>query len=376
MTTMTAGKAAQAKLNPPFRADHVGSLLRPKELNHAFREFSAGKMTAEAFKAVQDRAIRDAVSLQEEIGLEAITDGEFRRASYWSHFVEAVDGLSVGPAMFTFRDEHGHQQEFLSPQVTGKVRRSRPISGGEFDFLKSVTGRTPKITMPSPPSMSFWGNRGTFHATYADPEEYYADLARVFREEIADLAKRGARYIQMDDVPLAMLCDDGVRAAVEGVGEDPDTEIDRFVRLFNECLAGRPDDMVIGIHVCRGNFKGKWMAEGGYDTVAEQLFNEADVDAFFLEYDTPRAGDFSPLKHLPKGKTVVLGLVSTKTPVLESADALMRRIDEAAKYVPLDQLALSPQCGFASTVAGNPVTLEHEKAKLQLVVEVARRVWG
>jgi 5-methyltetrahydropteroyltriglutamate--homocysteine methyltransferase len=367
---------AKAKLNPPFRADHVGSLLRPKELTHAFREVSAGKMTAEAFKAVQDRAIRDAVKLQEELGLEAITDGEFRRASYWSHFVEAVDGLSVGPAIFTFRDDHGHKQDFLSPQVTGKVRRARSISGDEFDFVRGATKRTPKITMPSPPSMSFWGNRGTFHATYDDPEEYYADLAKVFRDEIADLGKRGARYIQMDDVPLAMLCDDSIRASVAGVGEDPDAEIDRFVRLFNECLAGRPKDMVAAIHICRGNFKGHYLSKGGYDTVAEQLFNEADVDAFFLEYDTPRAGDFTPLKHLPKGKIVVLGLVSTKTPVLESADALMRRIDEASKYAPLDQLALSPQCGFASTVAGNPVTLEHEKAKLRLVVDVARRVWG
>jgi 5-methyltetrahydropteroyltriglutamate--homocysteine methyltransferase len=365
-----------ANANPPFRADHVGSLLRPKELTHAFREASAGKMTAEAFKAVQDRAIRDAVRLQEELGLQAITDGEFRRASYWSHFVEAVDGLSVGPAIFTFSDDHGHKQNFLSPQVTGKVRRARSISGGELDFLKSATGRTPKVTMPSPPSMSFWGSRETFHATYPDVEEYYADLARVFREEIADLGQRGARFIQMDDVPLAMLCDESIRASVKKAGEDPDGELDRFIRLFNECLAGRPKDMVAAIHICRGNFKAHYLSKGGYDTVAEQLFNEADVDAFFLEYDTPRAGDFSPLKHLPKGKLVVLGLVSTKTPALESADALMRRIDEAAKYAPLDQLALSPQCGFASTVAGNPVTVEDEKAKLRLVVDVAGRVWG
>ena len=366
----------KAKLDPPFRADHVGSLLRPKALTQAFREVSAGTMTAEAFKAVQDSAISDVVALQEEIGLQSITDGEFRRASYWSHFVEAVDGLSVGPGIFTFRDDHGHEQGFLSPQVTGKLRWTRPIAGGEFDFLKSATSRTPKVTMPSPPSMHFWGNRGTFHSTYDDAEEYYADLAQVFRDEIADLAQRGARYIQMDDVPLAMLCDESIRASVEGIGEDPDAEIDRFVRLFNECVAGRPDDMVAAIHICRGNFKAHYFSKGGYDTVAEQLFNEADVDAFFLEYDTPRAGDFTPLKHLPKGKTVVLGLVSTKTPELESADALLRRIDEASKYAPLDQLALSPQCGFASTVAGNPVTLEHEKAKLRLVVEVARRVWG
>ena len=366
----------KAKLNPPFRADHVGSLLRPKELTHAFREVSAGTMTDAAFKAVQDRAIKDVVKLQEEIGLEAITDGEFRRASYWSHFVEAVDGLSVGPAIFTFRDDHGHKQDFLSPQVTGKVRRARSISGGEFDFVKSVTKATPKITMPSPPSLHFWGNRGTFHATYDDVEEYYADLARVFREEIADLAKRGARYIQMDDVPLAMLCDESIRASVKGIGEDPDGELDRFVRLFNDCVAGRPDDMVAAIHICRGNFKAHYLSKGGYDTVAEQLFNDANVDAFFLEYDTPRAGDFTPLKYLPKGKIVVLGLVSTKTPELESADALLRRIDEASKFAPLDQLAISPQCGFASTVAGNPVTLKHEKAKLRLCVEVARRVWG
>ncbi|HEX7007585.1 MAG TPA: 5-methyltetrahydropteroyltriglutamate--homocysteine S-methyltransferase [Alphaproteobacteria bacterium] len=375
-TDNTTDKTGLARLNPPFRADHVGSLLRPKELTHGFREFSAGKISAEAFKTIQDRAIRDAIKLQEEIGLEAVTDGEFRRASYWSHFVEAVDGLSVGPAVFTFRDAHGHKQDFLSPQVTGKLRRERSISGGEFDFVKSVTKGTPKVTMPSPPSMHFWGNRDTFRATYDDPEEYYADLATVYREEIADLAERGARYIQMDDVPLAMLCDENIRAAVKGFGEDPDRELGRFVRLFNECLAGRPADMVAAIHICRGNFKAHWLSEGGYDTVAEQLFNEADVDAFFLEYDTPRAGDFSPLKHLPKGKIVVLGLVSTKTPHLESPDSLVRRIEEASHYVPLDQLAISPQCGFASTVAGNPVTVDHQKAKLRLVVEVARRVWG
>ncbi len=367
---------AAAKANPPFRADHVGSLLRPKEITQAFKDFSAGRIGADAVRAIQDRAIRDAVALQEAAGIKAITDGEFRRASYWSHFVEAVDGLDVKPGMFTFHREAGGEHGFLAPTITGKVSRARPISVDEFEFLKDATGGTPKITMPSPPTMHFWSQRDGMDDAYDDMDAFIEDLSAVFREEIADLAARGARYVQLDEVPLAMLCDPKVREAVSGIGEDPDGLVDSYVKLFNRCLDGRPADMTIAMHLCRGNYKGQWLSEGGYDAVAERLFNEIDVDAYFMEYDTKRAGDFAPLRHLPAHKIAVLGLISTKTGVLEDKDDLRRRIDEAATHAPLENLAISPQCGFASTVAGNPVTLDDEKAKLALVVEVADAVWG
>ncbi len=368
--------SAAARASPPFRADHVGSLLRPREITQAFKDFTAGRITADEVAAIQDRAIRDVVALQEEAGLESITDGEFRRASYWSHFVEAVDGLDVKDAMFTFHTEGSGEHVFLAPSISGRVRRTRPISGGEFDFLKSATGRTPKVTMPSPPTMHFWSQRGEMNAVYGDLDAYIEDLSAVFREEIADLAGRGARYIQLDEVPLAMLCDPAVRAALSDIGEDPEWLVDSYVKLFNRCLDRRPEGMTVAMHLCRGNYKGQWLSEGGYDAVAARLFNEINVDAYFMEYDTPRAGDFAPLRHLPANKVAVLGLVSSKTGVLEDKDALRRRIDEAAQHAPLENLALSPQCGFASTVAGNPVTLDDQKAKLALVVEVAQSVWG
>ena len=367
---------AAARIDPPFRADHVGSLLRPREIVRAFKDFSAGRISADDVRAIQDRAIRDVVALQEAAGIKSITDGEFRRASYWSHFVEAVDGLDVKPGMFTFHKDEGGEHSFLAPTITGRVARARAISADEFEFLKSATSETPKITMPSPPTMHFWSQRDGMDAAYTDIDAFIEDLSAVFREEIADLAARGARYVQLDEVPLAMLCDPNVRDAVSGVGEDPDGLIDSYVKLFNRCLDGRPADMTVAMHLCRGNYKGQWLSEGGYDAVAERLFNEIDVDAYFMEYDTERAGDFAPLRHLPAQKIAVLGLISTKSGALEDKDDLRRRIDEAATQTPLENLAISPQCGFASTVAGNPVTLDDEKAKLALVVEVADAVWG
>lgn len=366
-----------AKTRPPFRAEHVGSLLRPAELRAAYRQFADRALDADGFRAVQDRCIRDVVTLQQDLGFEAVNDGEFRRVSYWAHFVDGTDGLDVTEARFDFHNRQGEATPFLAPLVTGPLRRAHAISGGEFDYLNSVATVVPKVTLPSPPTMHFWTRKGAAaNAGYADDGAFFADLAAVFRDEIADLAARGARYIQLDEVPLAMLCDPDLRDRLRADGEDPDRLITAYVDLINGALNGRPADMTVAMHLCRGNFKGKWLSEGGYGYVAERLFNDIEVDGFFLEYDTPRAGDFAPLAAVPDGKTVVLGLISSKTPELEDPAALARRIDEACQFIPLDQLALSPQCGFASTVAGNPLTLDDQIAKLRLVVEVARDVWG
>ncbi len=365
-----------AKTNPPFRAEHVGSLLRPAELRQAFRAHSEGRMSAAEFRAVQDGCIRKAVALQQEIGLQAVNDGEFRRASYWSHFVDGIDGLDVAKARFDFHDAAGHDTEFLAPKVTGKLSRAKSISGGEFDFLASVTTATPKLTLPSPPTMHFWARSDAVrHAGY-DVDGFCTDLAEIYRQEIADLWARGARYIQIDEVPLAMLCDDSLRQAARARGEHPDELVETYIALINASLADRPAGMTVAMHLCRGNFKGMWLAEGSYRYVAERLFNDIEVDAFFLEYDTPRAGDFAPLASVPAAKSVVLGLVSTKTPALESAAELRRRIQEASRFLPLERLAISPQCGFASVVSSHPVTLADQIAKLKLVVEVADQVWG
>jgi 5-methyltetrahydropteroyltriglutamate--homocysteine methyltransferase len=362
---------------PPFRAEHIGSLLRPKSLHAAFRRFSAGEIDAATFRSVVDAAIRNVVRLQEEAGLQSVTDGEFRRASYWSHFVEAVDGFAVRPSAFRFRDAEGGDHDFVAPYVEHAIRRGRTISGDEFDFVKAATTRVVKITMPSPPTMHFWRGRDTLApGSYRDEEAYFADLANVYRAEIADLAGRGARYIQIDEVPLAMLCDPGVREAIAGRGDDPDELVARYVALINACVAGAPPGVTFGLHLCRGNFKGRWLSEGGYDSVAERMFGETNVRAFFLEYDTPRAGGFAPLRFLPRHKRAVLGIVTSKSPHLEDADALKRRLDEAARFAPLDNLAISPQCGFSSTIGGNPLTADDQRRKLDLVVRVARDVWG
>jgi 5-methyltetrahydropteroyltriglutamate--homocysteine methyltransferase len=352
-------------------------LLRPAGLRAAYRARQEGRIGAEAFRQAQDEAIRAALALQERLGFRAVTDGEFRRASYWSPVVEAAEGLGVAPARFAFHDDAGRATNFLAPRVTGKVRRARPISGGELDFLRAATARVAKLTLPSPPTLHFWAEPGAARvAGYRDDDACFADLALLYREEIADLAKRGARYLQIDEVPLAMLCDGALRSRLARDGEDADVLVGRYVELINAALSGRPAGMTVAMHLCRGNFKGQWLAEGSYRFVAERLFNGIAVDAFFLEYDTPRAGDFAPLAAMPKDKAVVLGLVSTKRPELEERDDLLRRIAEAARIVPLERLALSPQCGFASAVSGNPVTGEHQERKLRLVREVAEEVWG
>jgi 5-methyltetrahydropteroyltriglutamate--homocysteine methyltransferase len=364
-------------MQPPFRADHVGSLLRPAALKHAFRDRREGRLSESDFRRLQDEAIRDVVALQESVGLRSVTDGEFRRASYWAHFVEAVDGLEVRDALFDFKDESGERMAFTAPHVSSHVKRLRSISADELRFLANVTRETPKITMPSPSTMTFWrGPQGIDPGVYESLDEFLADLARIYREEIAELARLGATYLQLDEVALAMLCDDDVRAAVSARGQDPDGLVERYVATVNRAIGDRPPGVTVAMHVCRGNYKGKWLSSGGYEAIAERVFGAMNVDAFFLEFDSARAGGFEPLRFLSKEKRVVLGLVSSKTAELEDSDDLRRRIDEAARIVPLERLGLSPQCGFASTVAGNPITEEDERRKLAHVVDVARRVWG
>lgn len=361
----------------PKRAEHIGSLLRPKPLTQAFRQHNAGELDDADFHAVQDAAIRDVVALQEEAGLQVATDGEFRRGSYWGHFIDPVAGLAVREARFAFRDDHGHEEAFTAAHVEAPVRRTRGISVDEFSFLKAATKVTPKLTMPSPPTFHFWrGAAALGPGSYADPAAFFADFAEVYRQEIADLYALGARYIQMDEVPLAMLCDPKVCERLAAEGEDPQALVGLYIDAINAALADRPADMVAGLHLCRGNHRGRFLSEGGYEPVAERMFGELKVDAFFLEYDTPRAGDFAPLRFLPADRRVVLGLISSKQPEMEDIDTLARRIGEAAAHVDLDRLSVSPQCGFASSAGGNPVTEEIERRKLALVVETAMAVWG
>lgn len=370
---------AQRK-DPPFRADHVGSLLRPPRLLAVRERAARGEIGAEDLRAVEDAAIREAVALQEGLGLQGVTDGEFRRTFFHIDFLERFEGISIAETGIAahFHREDG-DLDFAPPRisVTGKLRRPGPVFGEDFSFLAGLTRRTPKQTIPSPSMAHFRGGRGAVgREAYPDIEAFFADLAGVYREEIADLAARGCRYVQLDDTNLAYLCDPKLREGARAMGEDPDALPHTYARLINAAIAGRPDDMTVAVHLCRGNFRSAWVAEGGYEPVAEALFGEIDADAFFLEYDTDRAGDFAPLRYVPADKTVVLGLVSTKRPQLEDRDALKRRIEAAARFVPIERLCISPQCGFSSTVHGNEITADDQRRKLALVVELADEVWG
>jgi 5-methyltetrahydropteroyltriglutamate--homocysteine methyltransferase len=362
---------------PPFRADHIGSLLRPPALRRAFRASASGELDEAGFVAAQDAAIRDAIALQQEVGLDVISDGEFRRGSYWSRFVARVGGLGVAPARFTFHDDQGTELAFTAPLVTGKVARRVPIAPDEFTFLRDNATALPKVTLPAPSSMHFW--RGAAYAAsgvYAGPRDFFRELGAVYRAEIADLAAAGCRYVQLDEVALAMLCDPAVRARVTADGGDAGELVALYVDAVAEAVAGAPADMAIGVHMCRGNFKGKYLAEGGYDEIARALFAVPGVTHFLLEFDTARAGDFAPLRHVAADKGVVLGLVSSKIAALETLEALLRNIDEAARFIDRDRLAISPQCGFASTVAGNPVDEATQRAKLALCVAAAQAAWA
>ncbi|HEY1246761.1 MAG TPA: 5-methyltetrahydropteroyltriglutamate--homocysteine S-methyltransferase [Hyphomicrobiaceae bacterium] len=368
--------ASAAARRPPFRADHVGSLLRPAPLRQAFRRYAQGEIDSAAFADVQDEAIRDAVRLQQDAGLEVVTDGEFRRSSYWGRFVERCNGFEIRPAIFKFRDDHGHEVDFTATYASGRLSRTQPLAADEFAYLRRVATVTPKITMPAPSTMHFY--RCTDFAdpkAYGDDEAFFADLSAVYRSEIADLAAAGCRYVQLDEVAIAMLCDPAIREKVAGAGQDPDGLVDLYIEAINDCLTGAPADMAVGIHMCRGNFRGRYLSEGSYESVAERFFAGANATHFLLEYDTTRAGDFRPLRFVPKDKGVVLGLVSTKTAALESLDDLRRRTGEAARFIDLDRAGIGPQCGFASTAAGNPLSEADERAKLRLLVEAAAAIW-
>lgn len=367
--------------SPPFRADQVGSLLRPARLVAARDKHAAGQIEAAELRAIEDECIAEAVRLQEDVGLQGITDGEYRRFMWHTDFLEQIDGVRVTEGNFVahFRKDDGTEVGLAPPTMTveAKLAHGCDIQAADFDYLKSITSRTPKVCIPSPSMLHFRGGRKAIdEAVYPDLDDFYADLADVYNAEVRALADRGLRYLQFDDTNFAYLCDDKIREATAAMGEDPDELPRTYCRLINRSIAGRPADMAITVHMCRGNFRSAWVAQGGYEPVADILFNELDVDGFFMEYDDERSGDFAPLRFLPEGKTVVLGIVTTKHPDLESKDELKRRIAAAAEHVPLEQLAISPQCGFSSTVHGNDLTVDDEKAKLARLVEVAEDVWG
>jgi 5-methyltetrahydropteroyltriglutamate--homocysteine methyltransferase len=370
---------------PPFRADHVGSLLRPPALTQARADHKAGRIDAAALRAAEDQAIRDVVRMQEDLGLQGITDGEFRRSSWHMDFLYQIGGVRKVAQNITVHFHSDQGDVDFQPsglKVEGKLSLDGCIFGDHFEFLKSVTSRgTPKLTIPSPSMMHYRGGRAAIdEQVYPHMEDFWRDLSAVYAREIAELGRRGCTYLQLDDTSLAYLNDPKQREYVRGIGGNPDEQHRIYIRNLNAALAGRPADMRVCTHLCRGNFRSSWAAEGGYDHVADALFNELDVDGFFLEYDDARSGGFEPLRFVPRGqgrrKFVVLGLVTTKRGRLESKDELKRRIDEAARYVPLEQLCLSPQCGFSSTEEGNALTVDEQKAKLALIVETAREVWG
>jgi 5-methyltetrahydropteroyltriglutamate--homocysteine methyltransferase len=351
-------------VTPPYRADHVGSLLRPRKLREAFRNLSG-----HALRAVQDECIGEVVKLQKDCGLEVVTDGEFRRTSYWEKFVRLTRGLEVRDAFLTFHDAEGHESKFTAPYVSGMVARRAPITLDEFQFENQ------KVTMPAPSTMHFY--RFTdWSSAYDKAETFFKDLGKVYQAEIADLAKAGCRYVQLDEVAVALLCDPTARDKVSAAGDDPDRLVDLYIDAINEALTNRPPEVSVGVHVCRGNYKGMYLSEGGYDSVAEKFFSRTNANHFLLEFDTPRAGGFAPLRFVPKGKGVVLGLVSSKTPGLEEKDLLKRRTEEAARHIDVARLAISPQCGFASTMGGNPLSEADQRAKLELCVDAARAIWG
>ena len=378
---------------PPFRAEHVGSLLRPAALLQArteaegdqYRQVS-GPLKYEQLRQLEDAAVADVVKLQESVGLQVVTDGEFRRRSWFQDFLLALSGTGITWV------EHGKTISAALPfqndttveklpghivRVLGKLKRTTGIFTDAFAFLKQQTKRTPKISIPSPSMLHFWGGRSAIDPNvYPDLDEFWNDAVTAWTAEISDLAALGCPYIQIDDVTFPLICDPHGQEALRARGDDPQKILEMYAGALNRIVAGTPKGVTLGMHMCRGNNRGKWMGSGGYEYVSEVVLRNVDIPNYFMEYDSDRAGDFTPLRHVPKGKHVILGLVSTKTPVLESKDAIKRRIDEASKILPLDQLCLSPQCGFASNFMGNPVTVDDEKRKLSLVVEIAREVWG
>lgn len=358
------------------RVEHVGSFVRPERLLNAVRERKAGRIDDAQLKKAQDEAIRDIVAFQESIGLPSITDGEFRRRSWSAGFIDAIDGFGLRDGTLSFRDETRVIGVAASPYAKAPLKRKKRIVADDYRFLKSVVKRgVPKVTMAAPDVMHYFLGPKAFDA-YKDREAFFADLVKIYREEIRDLAADGCTYLQLDDTALPCNCDAHARQDVVNRGENPDELTERYAKLFNEAIAQKPRDMTVAVHLCRGNLKGAWMAEGGYEPIAEALFNRLDATVYCLEYDTERAGDFAPLRYVPRGKRVILGLVSTKTPVLERREDLKKRIDAAAKYIALEQLGIGPQCGFSSGGGGGQaLSADDTRRKLELVMEVARDVW-
>jgi 5-methyltetrahydropteroyltriglutamate--homocysteine methyltransferase len=368
------------RATPPFRADHVGSFLRPLYLLEARDQRAKGEISAGQLRAVEDRAITEIVRFQEDVGLQSITDGEFRRTYFHIDFLEQLGGVKTDIPVTVIQPDGSEELAPPVMRVVGKVEHVKDIQRADFEYLKSQVsaGRTPKVTIPSPTMLHFRGGRAGIsreHYPELDPV-FYDDVARAYGEELQSLADAGCTWVQMDDTNMAYLCDEKMREAARQRGDDPNELPHRYARFINKVVAHKPAGMTLAMHLCRGNFKSTHAAAGNYEPVAEALLAEMNLDAFFLEYDDARSGDFRPLRFLPKGKVVVLGLVTTKFGEMEAKDTLKRRIDEAARYAPLDQLCLSPQCGFSSTVHGNNIAVEAQRAKLRLVVETAQEVWG
>jgi methionine synthase II (cobalamin-independent) len=369
------------RTSPPFRADHVGSLLRPRRLLTARDEFAAGKITAGELRAVEDEEIRAAIRMQEDVGLRSATDGEFRRTTWHMDFIYALGGVSKAPGHLAVKFTNPSGTIEWTPaalHIGSKLHLDKTIFADAFTFLRDhVATAVPKLTIPSPNMVHYRGGPAAVDpVVYPDMEGFWADLAAAYADEVRRLGELGCRYLQFDDTSLAYLNDPAQRAEIAGRGEDAEHLHLRYIRQINAAVAGRPAGMAVTTHLCRGNFRSSWAASGGYDFVAEALFSELDVDGFFLEYDDERSGGFEPLRFVPEGKMVVLGLVTTKRPELESADSLKRRIEQAARYVPLEQICLSGQCGFSSTVEGNALTYDQQAAKLRLIVDTAADVWG
>ena len=369
----------QIPIDPPFRAEHIGSLLRPQGLIDARLSYEDDDMEEEELRELEDLSIRDAVRLQEDIGLEVITDGEFRRNTYFSHFFERIGGLEFdrnGEKGWDYTNDAGETVGAARVRIASRLHWTRPINDEDFTFVDELTSQTVKVTLPGPCVLHFFGGAGNISkVVYDDLDLFWDDIVDAYINELAALDDAGCEYVQLDETALAKFSDPKIQAALEARGDNWQDLLKLYASVINRVLADKPADMRIGMHLCRGNKQSYWQAEGSYDLVADTLFNEVNADCYFLEYDTSRAGDFSPLKYLPKNKTAILGLVSTKTPELESKDDLKKRIDEAAAMADLDNLALSPQCGFASDHHGNQLSLDDQIAKLRLVVETAAEIW-
>lgn len=363
---------------PPFRAEVIGSLLRPRVLKETATAIAAGKATAADYQAVLEHEIARVVARQEAIGLRVVTDGEFGRTSWFGFFFEGLDGFSLAPSLFKFRDAEGHGFEWPTCVASAPIKRRAPITLAEYNRVKRfATTALPKATLPTPSAFHFFRFTNAFEAgAYTSADAYFEALIAVYRAELKELVEAGCRYVQLDEVPVAMLCDPLVRAQATAQGGDPDALLDLYIDVVRRILADRPAGVVVGMHLCRGNFRSRWMASGGYEPVARKLFNDFPVDVYCLEYDSQRAGDFTPLRHVPADRHVVLGLVSSKSPDMERPDDLRRRIDEAARHVPLERLSLSAQCGFASVAGGNTLNEDQQWAKLELIANTARKVWG